>query len=99
MKKFDIIIWGATSFTGKLVAEYIFKKYGSSKIKWAIAGRNLKKLEKIRYQVADENIPIFIADSFDEESLSKFVKKNKSCLLNSRTLLFIWYKTCEAMCR
>ena len=77
MKKFDIIIWGATSFTGKLVAEYIFKKYGSSKIKWAIAGRNLKKLEKIRYQVADENIPIFIADSFDEESLSKFVKITK----------------------
>tara|TARA_B110000014_G_C20107822_1_gene582914 strand:- start:918 stop:2126 length:1209 start_codon:yes stop_codon:yes gene_type:complete len=77
LKKFDIIIWGATSFTGKLVAEYIFKKYGSSKIKWAIAGRNLKKLEKIRYQVADENIPIFIADSFDEESLSKFVKKTK----------------------
>tara|TARA_X000000368_G_scaffold303116_1_gene241575 strand:- start:2931 stop:4139 length:1209 start_codon:yes stop_codon:yes gene_type:complete len=77
LKKFDIIIWGATSFTGKLVTEYIFKKYGSSKIKWAIAGRNLKKLEKIRYQVADENIPIFIADSFDEESLSKFVKKTK----------------------
>ena len=77
MKKFDIIIWGATSFTGKLVSEYIFKKYGSSKIKWAIAGRNLKKLEKIRYQVAEENIPIFIADSFDEESLSKFVKKTK----------------------
>ena len=77
MKKFDIIIWGATSFTGKLVSEYIFKKYASSKIKWAIAGRNLKKLEKIRYQVADENIPIFIADSFDEESLSKFVKKTK----------------------
>ena len=77
MKKFDIIIWGATSFTGKLVTEYIFKKYGSSKIKWAIAGRNLKKLEKIRYQVADENIPIFIADSFDEESISEFVKKTK----------------------
>lgn len=77
MKIFDIIIWGATSFTGKLVVEYIFKKYGSSKIKWAIAGRNLKKLEKIRYQVADENIPIFIADSFDKESLSKFVKKTK----------------------
>jgi short subunit dehydrogenase-like uncharacterized protein len=77
LKIFDIIIWGATSFTGKLVVEYIFKKYGSSKIKWAIAGRNLKKLEKIRYQVADENIPIFIADSFDKESLSKFVKKTK----------------------
>ena len=77
MKQFDIIIWGASSFTGKLVTEYIFNKYGSSKIKWAIAGRNLDKLEKVRSQVADENIPIFIADSFDEESLLKFVKKTR----------------------
>ena len=77
MKQFDIIIWGASSFTGKLVTEYIFNKYGSSKIKWAIAGRNLDKLEKVRSQVADKDITIFIADSFDEDSLSKFVKKTK----------------------
>ena len=75
MKQFDIIIWGASSFTGQLVTEYLFNKYGSSKIKWAIAGRNLDKLERIRSEVADKNIPIFIADSFDEDSLSKFVKK------------------------
>ena len=77
MRKYDLIIWGATSFTGKLVTEYLFNNYGSSKIKWAIAGRNLDKLKKIRSQVADEKIPMFIADSFDEESLSKFVKKTK----------------------
>ena len=77
MRKYDLIIWGATSFTGKLVTEYLFNKYGSSKIKWAIAGRNLDKLKKIRSEVADEKIPMFIADSFDEESLSKFVKKTK----------------------
>ena len=77
MRKYDLLIWGATSFTGKLVTEYLFNKYGSSKIKWAIAGRNLDKLKKIRSEVADEKIPMFIADSFDEESLSKFVKKTK----------------------
>ena len=77
MRKYDLVVWGATSFTGKLVTEYLFNKYGSSKIKWAIAGRNLDKLEKVRSQVADENIPIFIADSFDEESLLKFVKKTR----------------------
>ena len=77
MRKYDLVVWGATSFTGKLVTEYLFNKYGSSKIKWAIAGRNLDKLEKVRSLVADENIPIFIADSFDEESLSKFVKKTR----------------------
>ena len=77
MKQFDIIIWGASSFTGKLVTEYLFNKFGSSKIKWAIAGRDLGKLKKVRSQVADKNIPIFIADSFDEESLLKFIKKTK----------------------
>ena len=77
MKQFDIIIWGASSFTGQLVTEYIFNKYGTSKIKWAIAGRNLDKLEKVRSQVADENIPIFIADSFDEDSLLQLVKQTK----------------------
>ena len=77
MRKFDIIIWGASSFTGKLVTEYLFNKFGSSKIKWAIAGRDLGKLKKVRSQVADKNIPIFIADSFDEESLLKIVKKTK----------------------
>ena len=77
MRKYDLVIWGATSFTGKLVTEYLFNKYGSSKIKWAIAGRNLDKLKKIRSEVADEKIPMFIADSFDEESLLKFIKKTK----------------------
>ena len=77
MRKYDLLIWGATSFTGKLVTEYLFNKYGSSKIKWAIAGRNLDKLKKIRSEVADEKIPMFIADSFDEESLLKFIKKTK----------------------
>ena len=77
MKQFDIIIWGATSFTGKLVVEYLFKKFASTKIKWAIAGRNKEKLENVRFKVADKNIPIFIADSFDEKSLSVIVKKSK----------------------
>ena len=62
---------------GKLVCEYIYSKYGTNSIRWAIAGRNEKKLKDIRTEVADSSIPIFIADSFDEESLSKFIIKTK----------------------
>ena len=47
MNRFDIVIWGASSFTGKLVTEYFFKNFTSNKIKWAIAGRNKSKLEKV----------------------------------------------------
>ena len=76
-KDFDIIIWGATGFTGRLVAEYIFKNYSSEKLNWAIAGRDKKKLINVRDKIADENIPIIIADSLDEMSLTKMTQKTK----------------------
>ena len=76
-KEFDIIIWGATGFTGRLVAEYIFKNYSSEKLNWAIAGRDKKKLINVRDEIADKNIPIIIADSFDEMSLTKMTQKTK----------------------
>ena len=76
-KEFDIIIWGATGFTGRLVAEYIFKNYSSEKLNWAIAGRDKKKLINVRDEIADKNVPIIIADSFDEMSLTKMTQKTK----------------------
>ena len=76
-KEFDIIIWGATGFTGRLVAEYIFKNYSSEKLNWAIAGRDKKKLINVRDKIADENIPIIIADNFDEMSLTKMTQRTK----------------------
>jgi short subunit dehydrogenase-like uncharacterized protein len=76
-KEFDIIIWGATGFTGRLVAEYIFKNYSSEKLNWAIAGRDKKKLINVRDKIADENIPIIIAESFDEVSLTKMTQRTK----------------------
>ncbi len=76
-KEFDIIIWGASGFTGRLVAEYLYQNYSPNELKWAIAGRDANKLNKIRDQYLNEKIPIIIADSFDEVSLSKMTKRTK----------------------
>lgn len=77
-KEFDIIIWGASGFTGRLVAEYLFKNYGADNtIKWAMGGRNQTKLEQVRAEVADESVPLVIADSKDEASLNKMVQRSK----------------------
>ncbi len=77
-KEFDIIIWGASGFTGRLVAEYLFKKYGADKtIKWAMGGRNQAKLQQVRAEVADESVPLVIADSNDEASLNEMVQRAK----------------------
>tara|TARA_B110000881_G_scaffold203120_1_gene203592 strand:- start:91 stop:1308 length:1218 start_codon:yes stop_codon:yes gene_type:complete len=77
-REFDIIIWGASGFTGRLVALYLFNKYGTTgDLKWAMAGRNLIKLEGVRDEVADKSVPLVIADSNDEVSLLKMVKRTK----------------------
>ena len=76
-REFDIIIWGASGFTGRLVAEYLFQNYNKDELNWAIAGRDIYKLNKIRDQYLDQNIPIITADSFEEVSLVKMTERTK----------------------
>ena len=81
-QKYDVIVFGASGFTGSLVAEYLSKKYGSiGSLKWAIAGRDQCKLEAISKDLSLEscgqNIDIIRADSFDVESLNIMAKKAK----------------------
>ena len=49
-KKYDLIVFGATGFTGSLVVEYLIQIYGlnNSKFKWAIAGRDKNKLKILK---------------------------------------------------
>ena len=78
-KKYDIVVWGASGFTGRLVCEYLFKNYTkkNSTLKWAIAGRNINKLEGIRKEYANDTIPIIVADSNDIDSLIELTKSTK----------------------
>lgn len=78
-KEYEVVVFGATGFTGKLVAEYLFKQYGVGKsLRWAIAGRSLDKLNSAKRDIGeltnDANganlIPTIVADSHNEESLN-----------------------------
>ena len=55
-RDFDIILWGATGFTGSLVARHLVDTYGAD-LNWAMAGRNLEKLETVRAQLAIQKFP------------------------------------------
>ena len=69
-RKYDVIIWGATGFTGRLVAEYIYKNYGSDGVlKWAMAGRSQDKLNRVSNEMGIKGIDYVIADSHDRNSL------------------------------
>ena len=78
-RKFDLIVWGATGFTGQLVVEYLVDTYGvDGELKWAIAGRNKAKLEELRQScVPDLGLDLIIADSGDSDSLAALVKQTR----------------------
>lgn len=77
-REYDVIIWGATGFTGRLVAEYYLKQYGlEGELKWAMAGRSQAKLEQIRTSLGNDAIPLITADSHDVDSLNALVKQTK----------------------
>ena len=72
MSQFDVVVWGATGFTGQLVVEYLLRAYPEDSLRWAIAGRNKSKLDALNKRL-DAQIPVLIADSGDEASLAELV--------------------------
>ena len=84
MRTYDLVLFGATGFTGKLVAEYIAGVTAGrdKRLSWAIAGRNREKLEAVRRDLAAidktlADLPIEIADGLDAASLDALVPKTR----------------------
>ena len=83
-KDFDIVIYGATGFTGKLVAEYMARQYpDGSGVHWAIAGRSEDKLKTV---IGEMGLPadtaLIIADASSEDSLADMVSRT-NCVLTT----------------
>ena len=76
-KDIDIIIYGATGFTGKLCVKY-FQSLDTT-VTWAMAGRNLIKLEKVAKE-NQTNVEILIADSDDEKALDNLTSRARVIL-------------------
>jgi len=79
-REFDVVVWGASGFTGELVAEYLANTYGvGGDLRWAIAGRNPDKLEQVREThlpaAKRKQLPVIIADSNDPASLAAMVAR------------------------
>ena len=82
-REFDVIVYGATGFTGHLVAEYLIGKYGTDEeLRWAIAGRSEEKLRSVRRELgaAAEHLPIIVADSADAAALAQMAARTKVVL-------------------
>src|ERR1700722_1740502 len=82
LSKFDIVVYGATGFTGQLVAEYLATHYkGDGDLKWAMAGRSREKLAAVRDAIgAPAETPLIVADASDVASLQAMIDQKKSVI-------------------
>ena len=83
-REFDVIVFGASGYTGKLVAEYMGKEYGNDEsIRWAIAGRNKDKLSSVKKDLnLDERVSVIEVDSTNKDSLDSMTSSAK-CILTT----------------
>jgi short subunit dehydrogenase-like uncharacterized protein len=81
-RELGIVIYGATGYTGKLVAEYMNRQYGvNGDVSWAIAGRSLAKLEAVREELGiGADLPLVLADASDPASLTSMAERAKVVL-------------------
>jgi len=75
----DLIVFGATGFTGRLVADYLNRRYGvGGELSWAMAGRSAAKLAEVRALIgAPASLPLLVADAGDAKSLKQLVAQAK----------------------
>lgn len=80
--EFDVIVYGATGFTGRLVAEHLAARYGvGGEVSWAMAGRSAAKLAQVRDEIgAPADTPLVVADAADPASLQAMVSRGKAVL-------------------
>ena len=83
-KKYEIIVYGATGFTGQICCKYLRDNYND--LVWAIAGRNGDKLDQIKSDFS-LNCDVVVADGGDIDSLRALTSKTK-VVLSTACLLY-----------
>ncbi len=83
-REFEVVVWGASGYTGKLVAEYLLARYGvPERLRWALAGRNAERLATVRGDLARETgvpsgaLPILVGDADDAGFLDSLTRRTQ----------------------
>jgi short subunit dehydrogenase-like uncharacterized protein len=77
-REFEIVLWGATGFTGRLVAEFLLEQYGAGgELAWALGGRNREKLEAVRAELGAGELPLVVGDGDDEAAMASLAERTQ----------------------
>jgi len=72
-RELDLVLFGATGFTGRLTAEYLAGQRPS--LRWGLAGRNRQKLEAVRAELGLPDLPILVGDSLDAQAMAAIARR------------------------
>jgi short subunit dehydrogenase-like uncharacterized protein len=79
-RSFDLVVHGASGFTGRLVAEHLQRRYGSSgEVAWAMAGRSLERLQAVAQEIG-ASVPLLVADAHDGPALAKLAAATRAVI-------------------
>ena len=77
-KPFDIVVFGASGYTGRLVAEYLAAEYSDADLKWAMAGRSLEKLTAVRAEMGiSDAVTLLAIDADNPDSVAQMVDASR----------------------
>lgn len=81
-RDFEIVLWGATGYTGRLVAEYLARSPSAQGLRWALAGRDAAKLERVRADLAVispqlATLPILLGDASAPATLDAIAARTR----------------------
>lgn len=75
-RRFDVVLLGATGFTGVLTAEYL-ATHAPAELRWALAGRNRSKLEEVRDRIGASDLELLHADITERDSMTAVAQAAK----------------------
>lgn len=79
--EFDVMVFGATSFVGQILAHYLMHRHGShgKSLRWAMAGRSVNKLAEVQRSLGEAaaDIPLIVADAADADALRAMCERTQ----------------------
>ena len=78
-RDYDVVLYGASGFTGKQAVRYLAKQTRPGEVRWAIAGRNREKLEAVKTQIGGvaKDADVLVADSHEQAAIDALVARTR----------------------
>ena len=81
-RDYDVVIYGASGFTGRQAVEWFARQVGAGRLRWAIAGRNRARLEAVHARLGElaPRVGVIVADAGDQPALELLASRTRVVL-------------------